>query len=183
MTRKPNLDRGSTQVDLNGIQEGTHPLVLEGRGATLPLDSSERLLRGYRFEGSIERLGEDYRVRGSLTGTLESVCDRCLSRFDREIVAEAMAFVTMGAVEEGERTPEGLVVLAPGSTVLDLSDAFREAALLAIPMKNVCRDDCRGICPTCGKNRNEEPCTCATSASDPRWDALRGISFPSDPKE
>ena len=189
MARKPNLDPGSAQVDLSGIQEGAHPLVLDGPSAALCVDSGADLwLRDYRFEGSVLRTDRDYRVRGSLTGILESVCDRCLVRFDREVATDTDVLATASALPgresaEDREELDDRVVLPPGSTLLDLSGSFREATLLAIPIKNVCRDDCRGICPVCGLNRNEESCTCDTSGSDPRWDALRGLPFPTDPKE
>jgi uncharacterized protein len=56
-----------------------------------------------------------------------------------------------------------------------LEDALREQVLLAVPIKVVCRDECKGLCPACGRNQNIEPCSCAPPLGDPRWSALKDI--------
>ena len=56
-----------------------------------------------------------------------------------------------------------------------LEDVLREQVLLALPLKVTCRDDCKGLCVHCGKNLNEEQCSCTTAIEDPRWTALREI--------
>ena len=53
-----------------------------------------------------------------------------------------------------------------------LEDAVKEQVLLTLPMKNVCRPDCAGLCPQCGQNCNLGDCTCDKAAADPRWAAL-----------
>ena len=53
--------------------------------------------------------------------------------------------------------------------VLDLSEAVRQYALVVIPMKPVCREDCAGLCPGCGCNLNREQCNCPSQPADPRW--------------
>jgi uncharacterized protein len=52
---------------------------------------------------------------------------------------------------------------------------LQEQVLLALPLKIVCRDDCKGLCPQCGKNLNEGPCACVVQVEDPRWAALKEI--------
>jgi uncharacterized protein len=59
--------------------------------------------------------------------------------------------------------------------VIDLADVIREQLYLALPMKPLCREDCLGLCPVCGQNRNTTPCTCKTEWVDPRMDALRNL--------
>jgi uncharacterized protein len=73
--------------------------------------------------------------------------------------------VTVAEAEVGYYQGDGLV----------LEDVLREQVLLAVPLKVVCREDCKGLCPTCGKNRNTEPCSCAATLGDPRWSALKEI--------
>jgi len=182
MTTQPNVIGGSIEIDLRGIQEGTHPLVLDGGEATLRLDRAPgQELSGFRFEGAISSEGRDRRVRGFLTGTLETVCDRCLVGFGREVRAELdVPVVVEGPSREAEESPEGTVRMAPDAAVLDLTDSFRTAILLEVPMKNLCRSDCRGLCPRCGVNRNEKSCDCVPPG-DPRWDALRNALKGSSP--
>ena len=188
MTRdglEPTLSDGSVWIDLRGIQEGTHSLVLDGRGAALAVEEeAERVLRGFRFDGEVTWDGRDYRVRGSLTGDLESACDRCLTRFVRPVTGEvAVRAVPPDAPEGGESSPEEAVVPLGTDRRLDLAGPMRGAVLLEVPIKNVCRDDCAGICPVCGTNRNLESCGCETSSGDSRWEALRGLSYPKDQEE
>lgn len=183
MTWNPNLVAGSTEVDLSGLTEGTHPLVLEGGETRLEV-ANHLALVGYRFAGTVSQHGEDCQVRGSLCGNLVSACDRCLAPFEREASLELdVRVIRSGAANDrGEEVTEGVIRLSPGSTTIDLGVPFRAAVLLDEPMKTLCRDDCRGLCPVCGVNRNESECDCDSSPGDSRWDALKSLSFP-PPKE
>ena len=58
---------------------------------------------------------------------------------------------------------------------LDLGRVLETETTLALPMRALCREDCRGLCPVCGGNRNAEACACRSEATDPRWAALRGL--------
>ena len=60
---------------------------------------------------------------------------------------------------------------------LELEDILREQILLALPMQRVCSEDCKGICPVCGKNRNQNACDCSTVKADDRWGALRKLEI------
>ncbi len=60
---------------------------------------------------------------------------------------------------------------------IDLEDIILYEVKLSIPMKVLCREDCKGLCPVCGKDLNEGTCSCDTRETDPRWDALKGLSF------
>ena len=86
---------------------------------------------------------------------------------DMEVVAEA-----------GERaiTEEETEIGYYGKSGLLLEDAIREQVLLALPGRTLCREDCQGLCPHCGANRNSTPCQCEESHTDPRWNALAGLA-------
>ena len=73
--------------------------------------------------------------------------------------------VTAAEAEVGYYQGEGLL----------LEDVLREQVLLALPLKAICREDCKGLCPHCGRNLNQEQCNCAETPDDPRWSALKDI--------
>ena len=56
-----------------------------------------------------------------------------------------------------------------------LEDVAKEQVLLSLPMRSICRPDCKGLCPQCGVNRNREACSCSQPTGDPRWAALKGF--------
>jgi uncharacterized protein len=171
-------------IDLRGIQEGTHSLVLEDPDGALDVDMEAGLvLRAFRFQGELTFDGLDYRVRGSLAGNLEAACDRCLARCGAPVEAP----VACRAVPQESGTPDGAdvedsVIVLNAERRLDLGETLRLAVLPEVPIKILCRPDCLGICPACGANRNLEPCDCTRTTSDTRWDALRRLSYP-DAKE
>jgi uncharacterized protein len=79
-----------------------------------------------------------------------------------------------GREEISVTTAEAEVSYYQGEGLL-LEDVLREQVFLALPLKAICRDDCRGLCPHCGKNLNVEACDCAAPLEDPRWSALKEI--------
>jgi len=111
---------------------------------------------------------------GSVEGDITLPCRRCLTDVSAHVQDEShVIFAEAGSDEVDDPDVQ---VLDERSTVIDLRPTIREQWLLNAPSFAVCREDCKGICPTCGKDLNEGPCQCPASRSaDTRWDALRKI--------
>jgi uncharacterized protein len=103
----------------------------------------------------------------STEGTIEGACDRCLS---------PVSFSVPVSVDETVEVAEGQVVadedIGPYSFVdgedIDIDELILNEILVNFPAKILCQDDCKGICPVCGKNRNIESCDCDDTVLDPR---------------
>lgn len=123
--------------------------------------------------------GGEVRVRGHLDVQMDMECDRCLSAARIPVTSDFDLFyrpMDEIAREEEVEIDEGEAEIAfyEGEGML-LQDVLREQVLLALPMQRLCREDCQGICPVCGGNRNEKPCDCKTKVGDDRWSALRNL--------
>jgi len=147
--------------------------------------SGEDLEQGspLRVAGSAELLphtGGEVRIEGRYSVEMTAQCDRCLGRarfpleegFDlfyrpmAEIAREEEVAIDEGQSEMGFYEGGGM----------ELEDVLRERVLLALPMQRICSEACRGICPVCGKNRNDGTCACKPDATDDRWGALRKLN-------
>jgi uncharacterized protein len=115
------------------------------------------------FELRVSPVGEGILVMGSVRTELLMNCDRCL--------AEVTVPVEDSDVCHHIEDVEGLVV--------DLTDDIREDILLVFPLSCLCQDECLGLCPTCGANLNEGPCSCESVSDDESpWGALDGLDLP-----
>lgn len=117
-------------------------------------------------------------VRGKMDATAVLPCARCLEPVEvplafvvEETFVPTIDIVTGRPLDVEE---EDRALWIDEHHILDLEEVLRQNALLAAPMHVLCKDDCRGLCPTCGKNLNEGPCSCQPEG-DPRWSALRDL--------
>jgi uncharacterized protein len=122
---------------------------------------------------------KDIRLRGRLTAGLELQCARCLEPVAQDVVREFELLYRPLGTDAGRDAlsvtdAEAEIGYYQGDGLL-LEDVLREQVLLALPLKVTCREDCKGLCVHCGKNLNEEQCSCSTVMEDPRWTALREI--------
>jgi len=122
---------------------------------------------------------QDIRLQGDLATTLELPCARCLDPVQQDVARTFdLLYRPLGTDAGNEElsvtAAEAEIGYYQGEGVL-LEDALREQVLLAVPLKVVCREECKGLCPSCGKNRNTEPCSCAPVVGDPRWAALKDL--------
>jgi uncharacterized protein len=143
-----------------------------------PLKTSGRAEVVEEHHGKHEII-QDLRLRGRLSAKLELQCARCLEPVPQDVVREFDLLyrplgVDAGRDELSVTDAEAEIGYYQGGGVL-LEDVLREQVLLALPLKVTCREDCRGLCLHCGKNLNEEQCSCAVPMEDPRWAALREI--------
>jgi len=116
------------------------------------------------------------RITGELHTRLEMVCARCLEPVHEDISREFDLFYKpLAAItkEEEERLKldDTEIAFFEGEGMF-LADVLAEQVLLALPMKAICRSDCRGLCPQCGVNLNNEECRCESHAADPRMAPL-----------
>ena len=155
--------------------------------AALHLDGETELaLRpGGRLRAHVEVVDKTtLHVRGRLDGTIDVDCARCLERYAVTLGQELDLFYLPVAAgqpeaqeEEVELSDRDVVVGYYEGDRLDLGEVMREQVLLGLPLKPLCREDCRGLCPHCGKNRNAGPCGCTPEeeAGDPRLEPLRKL--------
>jgi uncharacterized protein len=123
-----------------------------------------------------ELIDGQIRVAGEFETKIEMVCARCLEPVTEEVHRQFDLFyspVPKGTKPEEERLrdDEADIGFYEGEGIF-LADVLSEQVLLAVPMKAICRSDCRGLCSQCGVNLNHEECRCETHAADPRMAPL-----------
>jgi uncharacterized protein len=154
------------------FQPGQIELMGEGFEQATPLHTAGQAEMLAHSDGEL-------RIQGRYQVELTAECDRCLgrarfpldARFDlfyrpaSDIAREEEVAIDEGEAEIGFYEGDGL----------ELEEILREQILLALPIQRVCSEACKGICPVCGKNRNETECECKVENADDRWGALRDL--------
>jgi len=155
-----DVDFPAGEIDLGGLRQ-VGPLHTEGEAELLS-----------------NTLGE-IRIRGKVQVEIETDCDRCLELVHRPIDSEFDLFYrpTLDssaphelAIDDGEAQ----IGFYEGGG-MELAEVIREYVLLSLPMQQVCKEECQGICPLCGQNRNTDRCQCEAKLVDERWSALRDL--------
>ena len=101
-------------------------------------------------------------------------CDRCGRNYKAK-VQNNYRMVYLFENEQEENDSFNLTYLPIDADKIDIVNDVRDYALLAIPMKKLCKEDCKGLCPRCGKDLNEGNCNCAEKEVDPRWEPLEKL--------
>jgi uncharacterized protein len=111
-------------------------------------------------------------VHGTVSTPWRNQCRRCLT----DVAGTAVSVVD----EIFQHDPQHRDAVEFVGDQIDLAPVVREYVLLDLPEAPLCREDCAGICPTCGIDRNMATCDCDTEPVDPRWSALEGLTFDED---
>ena len=154
-------------IDYGEEAEQNGPLATDGRAEVL-----------HEHRGPKEIVA-DIRLKGHFAGNFRVPCARCIepvgvaleSDFDllfRPVGADAgppERAISAGETEIGYYQKDSLL----------LEDVLREQVLLSLPVRTLCKPDCKGLCPRCGQNRNSQVCSCEEGPSAPRWEALADL--------
>lgn len=172
----PIMEQKGASLDFN-LEIKCPPLELQQREVTC--------IEPLRLVFTLTNTGECILLQGSMETALGLTCDRCLQptvvpvkvplseEFYREKESELHPKkTTPGDIfnEEDDEADNWYT----GDTI-DLSSILKDSILLGLPMKVLCHPDCAGICPICGKNRNEDKCQCEIDDIDPRLAGLKEL--------
>ena len=142
------------QLDLSQLEfYGSHPI-------SRPVEAA----------GTVTNHAGALELTGTARSLLDLACDRCGKEFSRE---KAVPLDCLLADELEDEENDEIVLLEDGQA--DLDELFTMALVLSMDSKHLCREDCKGLCPTCGKNLNEGACNCQTHQIDPRLEVLKQL--------
>ncbi len=193
------------RYDLSRFKSGTDRIDRTYEPAAFGPESEDfRITSSVHLTADLTKSGAKFLLKGRLTATLDLACSRCLEMFEVPVDATLdLTFVPATITDAPKPVVESAAPVrqkkAPrhghedveldGSEVaaddlglseysgdgIDLGLMMREQFYLALPMKPLCRPDCKGLCPVCGKNRNRETCSCESTWIDPRFEVLRNF--------
>ena len=137
-----------------------------------------RVAPGLGVDVGAYRAGLDVIVEGHLHGSVLGTCARCLEdyAFPLELPFRVVLTPRVAAIEGGELDEEDLGIGFYEGEDIDVTALVHEQAILALPTRALCREDCRGLCPRCGANLNGDPCGCSVVAEDPRLAPFRALA-------
>jgi len=157
-----------------------HPIVVSKTFSPEALD-----YRGVEFRQAAplkvnavaELRGAEIHVRGHLGTNLEASCDRCLGPVvmpvERDFDLYYRPVSTIARAEEVELPEDELEVGFFSGNGFEFDDVVTEQVILSVPMKMICKTDCRGLCPVCGSNLNVEKCGCSATAEISPFSSLK----------
>jgi uncharacterized protein len=173
----PDLEREPLQFKLDfepgAIDYGPEitqrsPLAVEGRADLIEENRGPRAIV------------QDIRLQGSYSGEFEVPCARCLEPVRNTLKGQFdLLFRPLGADQGSSERSISASETEIGyyqESGLTLEDVLREQVLLSLPARTLCREDCKGLCPRCGRDLNSEPCACDKAPADPRWSALSDLA-------
>jgi uncharacterized protein len=145
-----------------------------------PVDERVNLSAPATVNGKIRLAGNEVFVNGHVDARAEVECDRCLKPIELPVNADfELEYITGSEYESSavaELTEAEMSVAVFDGEALDVDEIVKEQILLAVPTRMLCREDCKGICPQCGTDRNTGECNCETKEIDPRWAALKDLT-------
>ena len=123
----------------------------------------------------IQKFSDKYFLKVKLTTIVHYNCDRCLVDFDQTLKVDFQLIYSKYASDQFE--DDEFRFIDENETEIDLGPDIRDNMLLVLPMKHLCKETCRGLCPHCGTNLNDETCDCEQQTIDPRWEKLKSLQF------
>jgi len=167
-------------LDVSQMREADARIERTVSADALAVDSEDfKVQAPVRLTVDVHKDGRRFRLTGRVAGTLDLECSRCLVPFQQP-VDDAFDVLYLPRTEgahggEAEIEDDDLSTAYFADEVIDLGQLIVEQFFMAVPMKPLCGDGCRGLCPLCGMNLNTGSCSCTAEWEDPRLAVLREL--------
>ena len=159
------------------LEDWSQTLKLEEDPETLELCAEAASFdKPVKVSLSVSKSGAQLICRGKVETSARLECSRCLSVYDQPVISDLDFVVDFAEGQEKSNSDEdNYFVVDPSSGFLQIDNMVRESILLTLPLKPLCREDCKGLCPICGIDLNKSGCSCVKRETDPRWEKLKGL--------
>lgn len=163
------------KVDLSSVIKVTGAEVKlcgnVGFGDAEFLGETYKFIEPLKVDGRVYNNGQSLTLEAKVSGRMVTECARCLDELEADV--EFSIHELLSQREESSRDDEDIILF--DGYEIELDDIIADHFLMNISGRYLCSDDCKGLCPVCGKNLNEGECGCDNEYIDPRWQALADI--------
>jgi len=169
-------------IDISKLSIGLHELDFEETAEELNIEDINLFPNPIFSHVDVDKSETHIYIKAAVKSKLHFSCDRCLEEFEQELSGDLKLYfeiVSQGGlghlVDENGNQDDSVRVFRSDMKVIDLTPDSRDILLLAIPLKTICSEDCKGICPRCGTDLNNSSCSCKNKEIDPRWEGLKKL--------
>ena len=157
------------KIKISGLDNGTYTYDFEGDISDLNLE--EPFCDRYITKVVLNKFDDQMILEASTISNAEFICDRCLIAYKRNVESSyKMVYLFMNEAEASQKTD--ITYLLRNTVYTDITTDVRDYLMLAIPMKKLCKEDCKGLCYKCGTDLNKGDCECKENEIDDRWSKL-----------
>ncbi|HUV36546.1 MAG TPA: DUF177 domain-containing protein [Patescibacteria group bacterium] len=161
------------EIDLGSVKDRWN-FTFHGIFGVPDQDGNERCFHA-TVNGMVTRMGSRLLLRAAISGTVRLECSACIEAFDMPLQTELTIVFHHGQVPHDVDEDDLVPLTEADEGGYDILPRVREVVILEFPIRCLCREDCKGLCPRCGSNLNHGPCTCIQREDDPRWAQLKKL--------
>ncbi|MBI1805974.1 MAG: DUF177 domain-containing protein [Ignavibacteria bacterium] len=170
---KPEKKNEELKIRISGLSNGLHDYRFSADPSAIGLENNFN--KPVEVDAHLDKTSRQLYLTVDIRTSAHFECDRSLDEFEQPLTAHFNMFFVYDELEADKYPPDEVHVIAPDTVSLDLTKDIREMVLLSVPLKLLCRENCKGLCPQCGTNWNHESCDCKEEVSDPRWSGLKDL--------
>jgi len=159
-------------INIQKISEGIHEVSEEISAEELRLPHSVKTVGNIKVNAIVDKFEDSFRIKVNVKTELVEQCDKCLEEFDSQFDENGEQIYQVG---RGEYEDDDIEVLPDNTKEIELNELINEVFLINRPIQNTCKEDCKGLCPDCGKNLNQTTCNCKNERIDPRLEKLKSL--------
>jgi uncharacterized protein len=170
---KPAKAGDELKIRISQLSNGLHEYHLKGSTAEIGLDSN--FAPFVEVDAILDKTARQLYLKADVRTAGMFQCDRCLEEFNQPLSTKYTMFYVFDEQESSRYPADEVQVIGVDTPSIDLAEDVRQVVLLSVPLKLLCKEECKGLCPRCGKNRNAEPCDCREANESSQWRGLEGL--------
>lgn len=152
--------------------DGVHDIYIEEKPEALGIEDT--YVNVLKLNIKMDKSHSQIVLDCNLSGTIKFDCDRCSEEYTQDLENDFQLIYIFGS-EEADNESLNVFNISPETDTIDITADVKDYALLSVPMKHLCDEDCKGLCPSCGKNLNEGECGCEKNDINPVWLPLQEL--------
>jgi uncharacterized protein len=160
------------KIQVAGLSEGVHQFHFDVQASELGLGEQ---FSDVHTDVSLDKAPNQIVLSVAVHTAADFTCDRCTEPFESRLDAKYRMHYIWNDEDASQYDVAEVQVIPKGGTIIDITEDVRQTVLIAVPLKLLCREDCLGLCPHCGKDLNQGPCGCRSEEIDTRWEKLREL--------
>jgi uncharacterized protein len=172
-----SLEIGELRIPLSEVRQGIQDFEFKSALPELQIGIIGEKPHEVDVHVRVTPVGEEFLVELSAAGLGDFNCDRCGEPVRQTLQGQVKTLFIHGPTTGDSEATDEVRFITPENQTIDVQQDAVDALLLAVPVKVLCRESCKGLCPSCGRNLNEGSCSCRPEAPDSHWDALKKMRF------